>query len=1355
MKKKYYLGLDLGTGSVGWAVTDEHYQLLRAKGKDLWGVRLFDTANTAEKRRINRVSRRRRQREKARIGYIKEIFAEEINKVDPGFLQRLEDSKYWQEDKREKQPFALFADSGFTDKDYYKKYPTIFHLRKELIESEEVHDIRLVYLAILNIYKHRGHFLNESLSDGQMGNLEELYAALQELTDSSAWDVGKRQEFEQLLVNKKLSRLEKVNQLRELLNIKKNSCDEEMLKLICGLKGRIDKIFPGENREEQKNLQEKQELSFMEGDIEQKIDNLEEELEETQIDILWLLKSIHDWRLLAHIMQGEKGVCAYLSQARVEAYEKHHQDLLRLKKVYRLYAADKFNKMFRIMGGNNYSDYVGSVCAKEQLRRRDNRKLDTEGFFKQLKKDVMAMPEDEDTAYILHELDKGTFLPKQLTSDNGVIPNQIHKAELKKILRNAEAYLPFLAQKDDSGLSASERIISLFAFQIPYYIGPLRNTETNGAWVVRRNEEGRIFPWNFSQKVDEKKTAEEFKKKLINHCTYLNQETVLPKQSLLYERFMVLNELNNLKINGEKISVELKQELYRELFAGGKKVTGKRVESYLKQHGYVEKSDKVVLEGIEQDFKCTLANHAKFTQIFGVKSLNIEQIRMAEQLISWATIYGNSKDYLREQIQEYYGEQLNTEQIKRLLGMKFKDWGRLSRQLLEMEGADKATGEKMTIIQRMWEENYNLMELLSGNFTYWEEIQEKTIQLEKSLEEIEYEDLQELYLSVPVKRIVWQTLLILKELRQVLGTDPERIFIEMARGEEMEKTRKDSRKKKLEKLYKSCGEEGKFWSKKLESIDEAQLRQKKLYLYYLQMGKCMYTGEPIDLGKLFYDNFYDIDHIYPKHFVKDDSIENNLILVKKEENSDKKDEFPIKETIRKNMRSWWEFLKEKELINLEKYKRLTRHTPFTVEEQAGFISRQLVETRQGTKTVAELLKKIFPASEVVYVKADNVSQFRDSDKKYKSLIKCREVNDFHHAHDAYLNIVVGNVYDTKFTKNPIHFVREYKENPDQHKYHMYYMFNFDVIRGDRVAWKAGEAGSIRTVKAVLQRNTVLVTRRSCITRGKIAEQTIYSAKKAAKGTGYIPIKSSDTILREMSKYGGYTTVTGSKFFLVEHEEKGKRIRTLEVILLPMEGQLDTREKLEDYCEKQLGYQKASVRIQEIKMGSLIKVDGFYLYLTGRSQSRLSVTNAVQMILSQEQMYYVKRMKDLMDRNLTEEQLELDKIISREKNLELYYTLMQKHKDGIYGKRPNSIGKKLTEGESLFKELEIKQQIFVLLQILMLSQRSNNGVDLRNIGGSKQAGVATLNKKITEKEEFKLINQSVTGLYENEIDLLRV
>ena len=106
MNTEYYLGLDMGTGSVGWAVTDPEYHLLRRKGKDLWGVRLFKTAETSASRRQSRVSRRRLQREKARIGYLQEIFADEIEKeaieASNGKItvEKSEEGIYFKEDNR-------------------------------------------------------------------------------------------------------------------------------------------------------------------------------------------------------------------------------------------------------------------------------------------------------------------------------------------------------------------------------------------------------------------------------------------------------------------------------------------------------------------------------------------------------------------------------------------------------------------------------------------------------------------------------------------------------------------------------------------------------------------------------------------------------------------------------------------------------------------------------------------------------------------------------------------------------------------------------------------------------------------------------------------------------------------------------------------------------------------------------------------------------------------------------------------------------------------------------------------------------------------------------------------------------
>lgn len=176
------------------------------------------------------------------------------------------------------------------------------------------------------------------------------------------------------------------------------------------------------------------------------------------------------------------------------------------------------------------------------------------------------------------------------------------------------------------------------------------------------------------------------------------------------------------------------------------------------------------------------------------------------------------------------------------------------------------------------------------------------------------------------------------------------------------------------------------------------------------------------------------------------------------------------------MKYTWKVLRDEGLITEEKYKRLTGRNPFTDEQKAGFIARQLVETGQGTKGVADLLTALLPDTKLVYSKAGNVSDFR---KKY-DIPKSRLINDFHHAHDAYLNIVVGNIYFTKFTSNPLNYIRkECSSKDNKYQYNLGNMYKWDVKRDGKTAWiaaKEGETGTIATVKKMLSRNTPTLTR---------------------------------------------------------------------------------------------------------------------------------------------------------------------------------------------------------------------------------------------------------------------------------------
>ena len=253
MKGEYYLGLDMGSSSVGWAVTNEKYEILRAHGKTLWGVRLFDSAQTAEERRGFRTAKRRLDRRNWRIELLQKIFAEEVEKIDDGFFRRMKESRYWPEDKRDRQgkcpelPYALFADDDYTDKEYHKQFPTIYHLRKWFMETDETPDIRLIYLALHHMMKHRGHFLLngniEQVREFQT-TFEQFLEAVraEELGFSSEIGVERSKEIEAILKDRTLTKSAKKTKAVKAMRAE-TSCEKEWLGLITGGTAKLGNLF--------------------------------------------------------------------------------------------------------------------------------------------------------------------------------------------------------------------------------------------------------------------------------------------------------------------------------------------------------------------------------------------------------------------------------------------------------------------------------------------------------------------------------------------------------------------------------------------------------------------------------------------------------------------------------------------------------------------------------------------------------------------------------------------------------------------------------------------------------------------------------------------------------------------------------------------------------------------------------------------------------------------------------------------------------------------------------------------------------------------------------------------------------
>lgn len=1323
--KDYYVGFDIGTESVGWAVSDFYYNLCKFHGKSMWGYELFDECNTAVDRRTFRNSRKRIDRKRQRIAWLQMLFDEEISKVDISFFQRLKESNLYLEDKSTNVPYAVFADKNYTDVDYHNAYPTIYHLRKDLIESEDPHDIRLVYLALHHLIKNRGHFLFDNLNsdydsdssfdflyDDLVTYLKEEMGIVLECSDSS--------NVADVLKDKSKSRSVKKKELCNYFQItKKNNPQEvEIITLLCGLKGTLSIIFSDKTLDDA----EKNKIVF---------DNSFDENEDDYIAILQdryelieKVKAIYDWAVLADILNGE----SYISFAKVKTYEEHKNDLRMLKDYVKERCFDKYDEIFRVSSDiPNYTSYSGKYKenGKTGVLARKN-KATQEEFCSYLLKSLKNLDHSGYEDMFL-KIENNTFMPKIVVKDNGVIPMQVNEKEVKMILNNASKYLPFLSEKDCDGISVSDKILKIFQFRIPYYVGPL-NTHSDNSWLIRGKE--KIYPWNFDKVVDVEKSAEAFITNLTSKCTYLFDRDVIPKNSILYSKFMVLNELNNLRLDGEKPDVQFKQDIFNDLFMHHKKVTRKSLVNYIKS----KTGETPDITGIDGDFKTSMRSAIELSSY----DLSLEE---NEVIISSITIFGDDKKLLKKRLKKNFADKLSDDDIKKISKLKYKDWGRFSKDLLtEIYDFDENTGEvKDNIINSLWNTNDNFMELLGSKYNFQKSIENanRGIQNSTSIRKM----VEALYVSPKIKRPIYQSLLIMKEIEKIQKNQPKKIFVEMTRsdGVKGDKGRKHSRKKRLEELYKNCKEDsGELWES-LEKTPDNEFQQDKLYLYYTQFGKCMYTGESIDISDLFNQNIYDIDHIFPRSKVKDDSLDNR-VLVKRTVNSHKDNDYPLDKSIRDKMKSFWYVLYSKELISKKKFERLTRSTSLTDSELSDFIARQLVETSQSTKAVADILKVLYPNTEIVYVKARYASEFR---KKY-DMLKCRTVNDMHHAKDAYLNIVVGNVYNERFTHNRINFIKGLQTK----KYSMNKMFSYDV----KNAWIAEDNYSLNIVKKTMNKNNPIYRRYSFVQHG-----ALFKVLPLKKGKGQAPLKENSP-LSNINKYGGYDKPTSSYFSYVEFEgKKGKKSRQL----VPIDSYL--RKEYEgnpiQYLTERLGLVNPKILIPIVKYNACIEIDGFRMNISSKSNGgkQLIYKSAMPLVLGYQSDLYVRNITKLLESPEDHTITEFDGV-SFDENIDLFDSLVNKMCNTILKVKYSDMGKKINQKRDVFVSLDLRTQCFVLNEILKILHCNVLMGDLSKVGLAKKSGALTSNSVLTEIKNVKsiyLVNQSVTGLFENKIDLLNM
>lgn len=1344
--KEYFLGLDIGTNSVGYAVTDNKYKINKFNGKAMWGAHIFDESLTAEERRAFRSARRRLQRKRQRVELLRELFAVEIAKKDEFFYKRLDESFLYREDKDEniKDMFSLFNDDNFTDKTYHDKYPTIHHLIMDIINNKEAHDVRLVYLAISYILTHRGHFLFDVDGDSidKILEFDSVFNNLKQCCDILPWEIIDQKDMENAL--RKEFGIKKIQEnLKTVIfsSSKPNKQQTELIKAVSGGQFMLSTLF----QNEQYAQTEFNKLSFAKSDIDSTLEGAAHELGD-DCETVYALQAVYNWCLTINIMKDADG--KYISNSKIKVYEAHKEDLKLLKYLIKKYKdCKKYDEVFRVVDDKlkNYVAYSQNVTSVAKCKRGKLKRATYEEFLDYIKSVINTIEPDLQDKEIyertVQKIAANEFMPKQKTTDNRVIPSQLYYYELKSILENAKEYLPFLNSVDDSNLSVSDKILSIFEFRIPYYVGPLNKYHGKFAWLERK--QGKIYPWNFDKMVDLEKSEEAFIRRMTAKCTYIRGEDVLPKNSLLYSKYMVLNEINKIKADGYPISAELKQRLYNELFVKqNKNVTKKSIIAFLKTIG-VECND---ISGIDDRVKSSLKSYHKFKRMINSGILTESDV---EQIINRATVTTDKKRF-KLWLKNTFSNIENND-ILYITNMNFTDYGRLSYKLLSgIQAPNPETGEMLTIIQMMWETNYNLMELLSENFLFAKEIEtlnnEYYSQYPQTLNGI----MDDMYVSPSAKRSIYRTLDIVKEIIHIKGKAPSKIFVEMARAKQDDPQRTVSRKNALLEKYKALDKAQ--YSDIIERLNgetDERLKSKKLFLYYSQLGRCMYTGKSIDYSLLNDSNRYDIDHIFPRAKVKDDSF-NNMVLVEKEANGLKKDIYPIDKQIQDKMSGFWSALRGKNMISDEKYYRLTRTWGFKDEEIAGFINRQLVETRQSIKALTVILKHY--CKDIVYVKAELASNFRHTFELEKS----RAVNDLHHAKDAYLNIVMGNIYDVKFTRNPLNFA---KQNHDKYTLKLTAknnqgLLSHDIERAGVCAWKA-DGTYLKTVLSTMGKNNINYVRYAYSRNGGFYNQTI---NKAPHGdNSLINIKNK----LDTAKYGGFNNTTATYFTMITHTDKGKKAISVKPVDLLVRKKFESDDVWAcKWLEERYNLENVNfVPGRKImKINTLIEIDGFRANIASKSSEgkTLVLASASSLILNLKWERYIKRIENLTDKAKRSRKplivsSEYDKITAAE-NTELYNILLSKCGAGIYSGQSfvKNIAKTLESGKETFEKLTLEEQIQTILNIVNVFKTGRTtGCDLRKVNGKGQSGTIKINAMISKLnfDNFYVIDQSPTGLFE--------
>ena len=391
-------------------------------------------------------------------------------------------------------------------------------------------------------------------------------------------------------------------------------------------------------------------------------------------------------------------------------------------------------------------------------------------------------------------------------------------------------------------------------------------------------------------------------------------------------------------------------------------------------------------------------------------------------------------------------------------------------------------------------------------------------------------------------------------------------------------------------------------------------------------------------------------------------------------------------------------------------------------------------------------------------------------RRIHDLPKCREINDLHHAKDAYLAAVLAQYVKIRYPKLDNAFIYgEYMKfkskgqtDTDRSSFILASMnYDFTNTNTGEIIWQSKTAHDVidRTIKY----NDCLITKKTEIGDNQFYDQTIYG-----KDSGATMITRKSNL--PVDKYGGYSGRKAAYFMAIRYlkQVRNKDVFVNEIISVPT--QVYTLEKtkpgsINEYLRK--NYRQVIVLVPKIPINQKIEYDGNEQFIVGSSE----VTNAKQLKLPYDIEYAIAIVlkQGIPHVTISEEQAADDNKLQRKRNRQIekrdrvisgvekfwgIYAEKLANQYQQFGNAGNSARNTLAE----YTKLSLDDKIKVISLVLRATHAGSDRVDMK---GSEKKPVfpelglpnsfGRMAGKSLDPTKLTFVYESITGLHRRKLD----